>query len=233
MKKAAAFVLTGTLMLSGLALADSRLVVVSGDCLRNLTPDRAAITLTSEALEKNPGAAMEKATDQYNRVRERIKKLNLKNMELETSEFGVQEDIDWSNNKKTSRGFRARLGLRITTSETAKLGELAMLASELKVQDVSGLQHFVSRETLQKERQACLEDAFQNARAKAEKLAKVSGQKLGSAAYIQEDSASAPSPRPKLMAQMESRLEAASSVPIFEAGTNKMMVNVQVGFDLK
>lgn len=211
-----------------------RMVVVTGDCLRNLVPDRGAITLTAEALEKNPGAAMEKVSEHYNRIRDRVKKMNLKSMELETTDFTVNEDVDWSNNQKKSRGFRARMGLRVTTADTAKLGDLALIASDLKVQDVSGLQHFVARETMQKEREACLQEAYQNARAKAEKLAKIAGQKLGPALYIQEDVAGAPAPSPRLMGRMDmsAKMEAASSAPVFEAGTNKMTVGLQAGFEL-
>lgn len=232
--KAFSLVLGAVLFLSVNSWSAERMVVVTGDCLRNLVPDRGAITLTAEALEKNPGAAMEKVSEHYNRIRDRVKKMNLKNMELETTDFTVNEDVDWSNNQKKSRGFRARMGLRVTTADTAKLGDLALIASDLKVQDVSGLQHFVARETMQKEREACLQEAYQNARAKAEKLAKIAGQKLGPALYIQEDVAGAPAPSPRLMGRMDmsAKMEAASSAPVFEAGTNKMTVGVQAGFEL-
>ncbi|MBX2995982.1 MAG: SIMPL domain-containing protein [Bdellovibrionaceae bacterium] len=232
--KMSSVVLSAVLFSGVSALGADRMVVVTGDCLRNLVPDRGAITLTAEALEKNPGAAMEKVSEHYNRIRERVKKMNLKNMELETTDFTVNEDIDWSNNQKKSRGFRARMGLRVTTSDTSKLGDLALIASELKVQDVSGLQHFVARETMQKEREACLQEAYQNARSKAEKLAKIAGQKLGNALYIQEDVASAPTPSPRMMGRMEmsAKMDSASNAPVFEAGTNKMTVGVQAGFEL-
>lgn len=232
--KAFSLVLGAVLLLSVNSWSAERMVVVTGDCLRNLAPDRGAITLTAEALEKNPGAAMERVSEHYNRIRDRVKKMNLKNMELETTDFTVNEDVDWSNNQKKSRGFRARMGLRVTTADTAKLGDLALIASDLKVQDVSGLQHFVARETMQKEREACLQEAYQNARAKAEKLAKIAGQKLGPALYIQEDVAGAPAPSPRLMGRMDmsAKMEAASSAPVFEAGTNKMTVGVQAGFEL-
>lgn len=214
---------------------EDRLVSVTGDCFRNVTPDRGTVTLTAEVVNPNAGEASQKVIDQYNKIRDRVKKLGLKNMELETSEFSVNEDFDWANNVRKSRGFRARMGLRVTSSEATRMGEVAGLASELKVQDVSGLQSFASRELMRSERESCLEEAFKNARNKATTLAKTSGMKLGSPVQIREDMAGGPMPGPMpIMAKggVMMMADSASSAPAIETGTSKLSVSVQAVFEL-
>jgi hypothetical protein len=223
-------------LVSSIAFAKERTVTVSGDCLRNLTPDRGTLTLVSEVNDLNPGTATQKVMDHYTKIRDRVKKLNLKNLELETSEFTVNEEFDWNGNVRKSRGYKARMGLRVVTSETSRLGELAALASELKVQDISGLQTFVSRETLKAEHENCLEEALKNAKSKAEKLAKSGGARLGGVLEIQEElmTGDSPRPRPLMMAKNAGMaMEASSSSREFEAGTSKVSVSVQASFELQ
>lgn len=213
-----------------------RIIMVSGDCLRSLTPDRASVTLVAQALENNPGAATQKSVELYNKIRERVKKMNLKNLELETTESGVHEENDWNNGTRKSRGYRSRMGLRVITSESAKLGDVIALAAELKVQEVSGLQSFVSAETRKAERENCLEEAFRNAQMKAEKVAKAAGQKLGPVLQVREDTVSAPPPEPPrpMMAMKQDMAEAASlSAPVVESGVTKISVGIQAVFEIR
>lgn len=225
------------LLIGNLAQARERSVSVTGDCEKRLTPDRAAVTLVAEALDPSAGAATQKAMDQYSKIHDRVKKLNLKNQELETTEFSVSEDLEWNGNVKKSRGFRGRMGLRVVTSETGRLGEVAALASELKIQEVSGLATFVSRELQKNARENCLEEAFRDARSKAEKIAKAAGKPLGTAIQISEDAASAPTPVRAFAGEarlMKSDVAMASMAPPpIESGVAKIQVGVQVTFELQ
>ena len=110
------FLLTGLVASAAFAAKADRIVMVSGDCLRNLTPDRGMMVLTADHLEKTPGVAIEKTSEMYNKLRERIKKMNLKDLELETTEMSVNEEFDWNNNQKKSRVFRSRTGLYSSAS---------------------------------------------------------------------------------------------------------------------
>lgn len=232
------FLLIGLVSSAAFATKADRIVMVSGDCLRNLTPDRGMMVLTADHLEKTPGVAIEKTSEMYNKLRERIKKMNLKDLELETTEMSVNEEFDWNNNQKKSRGFRSRTGLRVITSEISKLGGLASIASELKIQEILGLQHFVSRETQKTQRESCLQEAFSNAKMKAEKLAQSSGQKLGPAFEIREDSvAGVQQPIQPMfsgrMTVMSDTEMSSKSAPQIESGITKISVSVQVGFELQ
>lgn len=171
---------------AGAADEKDSLIHVSGECLRKVTPDRAAVTVTAEFNDASSQVASKKAMDLYKKIIDRVKKLNLKDQELETSEFSLQEEFTWLNNSRKSKGFKARHGLRVETSEMGRLGEVLNLAAEMNIRNVSGLETFVARETLKTEQEACLETAFQNAKSKAERISKAAGVRLGSAVRITE-----------------------------------------------
>ncbi len=212
-----------------------RSVSVRGECLRNLIPNRGSVTLTAEATEPTPGVATQKTMDLYAKIKDHVKKMNLKDLELETTELSVNQDFDYSGKVRRSRGYRSRIGLRIITSETARLSLLASLAGELRVQDVSGLTSFVSRESLREARESCLEEAFKFARSKAEKLAGAANAKLGQIEVIREDgNGSEPSPVMPIARMMEMRGDIASksASPEIETGTVKLEMNIWAQFEL-
>lgn len=222
-----------------LALSEAstnRTLSVSGDCQRKVGQDRVGISITAEFLETNPSLASSKATQQYNQLRDKIKKLNLKDQEISTTEFSVFEEFEWIKNTQKSKGYRARQTLTLETSEMNKIGEALKIAQDLGVKRVSGLSTFVSEELRKSEREACLEEAFKNARSKADRIAKVSGVKIGSVLEMNETAkANAPEfPRFKgMMAQEAMVSSAAGTEPTIDAKSELIQSSLQVIFLLQ
>src|SRR4051812_41761123 len=106
------------------ALAVDREVSVSGACTHNVVADRGAIVLTADFTEADLKSAAKKATDTYEHTRDAIKRLNLENLELQTVEYNLAEAKEWVKDRMVSKGFRARMGLKVSTSQTSRLGEV-------------------------------------------------------------------------------------------------------------
>jgi uncharacterized protein YggE len=231
--------LTLLVFLSAKALAkDEKFVAVTGECTKSLVPNRGSIQLISESLDSNPGLATQKVIESYNKTRERLKKMKIPGAEFETIEFSVNEEIDWNQGKKRSNGYKARMGLKITTSDLKILGELATVGAELKTPEIRGLSQFVAPETIKSEYESCLEEALTHAKNKAQKLAKAAGQTIGSALHIIE-SGGIPGARPEFdrgaiggVMKMASE-SMASSVPQIESGISRLTVNIQASFELR
>lgn len=185
---------------------------VSGDCQKKVGQDRVAVTMTAEFVDNNATVASSKASQQYNQLRDKIKKLNLKDAEISTVEYSLNEEFEWIKNIQKSKGFRARQSLSVETSDITKIGEALKVAQELGVKRVSGLSTFVSDELRKSEREACLEEAFKNAKSKADRLAKVSGTRIGSVIEMNE------SPRPPVSVEIP-RYKAAMAM---DASANTM-----------
>src|SRR5437870_3236892 len=106
------------------------LISVSGDCLRSVSHDRASITLTAESLNKDMKVASQEASTTYEKVREAIKRLDLKNAEFQTTEFSVQEQREWEKNSSVFKGYKAKMGLVISTSDLKRLGDVISIAAK-------------------------------------------------------------------------------------------------------
>lgn len=214
--------------------ATERQVSVSGVCNRMVTPDRGSIVLTVEYVEPNLPDATEKAARAYEQVLAATKRLGLADFNQRTVEYTVGEKRDWENSKNVFKGYQARMGLWVSTSEIKKLGEVIAVASREKVKNVGSLQTYLSEEKQLSEQLACLKDAAANAEAKAQKLAQALGAKLGDVISMIESGAHAPpGPRPEVMMMADSAFSAKSAAPSIEAGQQNLALTINVTFGLK
>lgn len=213
-----------------------RVISVSGECMRRLVPNRGMVTVTADALAKETTEATKKATAIYEKVRQKLKALGLKDFEMETAEYTVREEKEWVNNKQASRGFRTRIGLHVRTSEISKMGEVLRVAHQEGVSDVSNMQTYLSVEERLKEEEACLTTALQSAKAKADTLVKAGGAKLGGLYRVDEEQ----SPQQGFegagygaqpLARMAMKSEA--DTPQIEAGTLILSKKIQVQYEIK
>jgi len=215
------------LMVFGVPLssfARDREVSASGSCTKISTPDRGQITLVAEAQDKDLQVAAKRATEQYERASQAIKKLGLEHLDLRTVEYSLNEVREWEKNKMVPKGFKARMGLQVSTSSIQKLGDVIAIAANEKLQDVSGLTTFLSPEKLRLEQFSCLQAASNDAREKAQKLAESLGAKLGEVITV----------RP-MMAMADGAMMSKSAVaaPSIDAGQQELHVNVDAVFSLK
>lgn len=166
--------------------ASERSISVSGQCLSKITPDRGSVTLVAEFTDKNPSVASKKAQALYENMRTEVRKLDLKDLELETADYSVGEDIEWQNNKKISRGYKATMGLQVVTSEIPRLGEILQKVTSLGIQRAQNLNLFISAKKNKEAHESCLTEAIKNAKQKAEKMAEAANAKIGNVVSLSE-----------------------------------------------
>lgn len=228
-----AFVFTTVLFVSGLAHAADRTISVSGNCMKMVTSDRGSITVTADIQDKDLARATKKATESYEAVRSAVQKLNLKDAQVSTSEYNVSEIREWEKEKTVFKGYRARIGLHVATSETSRLGEVIAIASKEGIREVGALSTYLSDEKSKTEREACLETAVHNAFAKASRMAKAANAKVGKTMSIVEEGASAPPPpRPVHRMAMDMEMK-TTSAPTIEASSGNISVDVDVTYALE
>lgn len=219
------------------ASSDLRTVSVSGNCIKKVSPDRGTVTLVSQYTEKDAKMASQKAMATYEKIRQAVQKLKLKDLELQTSEYSVQEQFDYVNNKSVSKGMRASLGLQITTSEIPRLGEVIALSQLFEINRVTDLSTFLSAEKSKMTREDCLVEAIKNAHSKAEKMAESAKAKVGNVQLIDENpnrstgNESAYAMMNEAAASPQSR--STNLAPGIESKPELVSVNVLVKFELK
>ena len=210
-----------------------RTITVSGQCKRQAVPDTGAVVITSDARELELDRAVSKARKGYDQLRSAVQSLHLANAVLSTTEYTVNPIREWEKNKTVFKGFNARMGLRVETSDFEKLGAVLTKAAELGIQDIGNLEHYLSPAKKLEEQSLCLESAAKNARAKAEKLAGALGAHVGAVQTLSESwDFQSPMPRP-MMAMRGSSLkmgaEASDAVGI-EPGQENLSVTVNAMF---
>ena len=227
------FLLSISFLLSAsVALAKAPQVTVQGNCEIKVTPDRGTVTFTAENQSKDQSVAVNKTTAQINTLKEAIQKLNLKEVELKNTNYSVFPVREWEKEKMVEKGIRASLSLEVTTSDISRLGEAMMEASKAKITNVGTLNTFLSLEKSRDEYLKCLDVAAQDAKNKANQLAKKLGFKVGDVIDLNEiPNVQAPVPMGRAMLKTMSLDEAAPTQ--VEAGTQTFATQLQVTFSIK
>lgn len=216
-----------------------REVTTYGTCTRQVQTDRGSIVLTADFVDPDLATAVKKATQAYDRAVAAIQKLGLADSSLRTVEYAVNEDKEWEGNRTVSKGYRARIGLRVGTSDIRRLGEVTGIASRENIRDVSGISTHLSDEKLRKERELCLKDAGERARESALRLASSVGAALGEVVSLTENASPMPptgQPLPRIRAAAfgASKLMAdAQETPSVQSGEQRVAVSVQAIFTLR
>jgi len=210
-------------------------VQVQGTCQIKVTPDRGRITFTAENDSKNQKDALKKTNKQINELKEKISGLKLANLELKNTSYYVHPIREYEKDRLVDKGMRVSLGLEVTTSDIAKIGEVIVVASELDIKNVGQLQTFLSEKEEQKNYLHCLEIASQNAKEKAQKLADQLNFKLGGVEGIVEGvTEETPSPMPR-RGMVKTMMALAESAPVsnIEIGQELFSITLEVTFGIK
>lgn len=219
----------------GQVLADQgdRLVSVSGECSLQVIPDRGSITVTIDHLNKDVKVSTQKTGEVYSKFKKEIEALNLKGMELKTTEYQVYEQKEWEKNAQISKGFRARMGLNISTEEIARLGDIMSAASKQGITDVANLNTYVSDSKSKSLETSCLKEAALDARKKADALASALNAKVKEVVTITTADVNLPSPRPyeaRMMHKSMAMADDAGGSPPVEAGKEKYTLKINATF---
>ena len=223
------------LILAPVAFAgDLKGVQVQGNCQIKVVPDRASVSFTAENQNKDQQAAVKKTNAQINELKEKIEKLKLENAEIKTTSYSVYPVKEWEKDHYVDKGTKASMGLEITTSAISRLGEAMVEASKVGIQNVGSLNAFLSLEKSQAEYLKCLDIASQDARKKADQLAKKLDFTVGKVLNIIESPAilSAPVMEKSFMARSAVMTMDAAPVSI-DPGTQNYSTNIQVTFEIK
>lgn len=212
------------------AIAADRTIQVQGSCDMEVTPDKGRVTFQAENQSKDQTEAVNKTNRQINKLKEEITALKLSAVELKTTNYQVHPVKEYEKDKYVDKGTRAILALEVSSSDITKLGETLALASKIGIQNVGQLQTYLSIEKNKAEYLKCLDIASEDARKKAEQIAKKLGFKIGDVFSILESPGTSPSPTP-VFALMERSAKMDSTQ--VEAGTQQFSTQLQVSFLIK
>ena len=211
------------------AQRDEAVVVTSGEGVVQAVPDRAWITVTAESRASTPREAQQKNAQAMKPVQDRLRAAGVPDDAIKTTAYDLQPDWDYSNNRRTLRGYVARNSIEVRIDGVDRVGELLDLVVNAGATSVENIRFDVKdRERLERD---ALRLAVGDARARATAAATGAGMMVGAIVRIDEQGVSTPPPIPF----RRETLQAAdvTAVPPIAAGAIEIRARVTLTSLLK
>ena len=202
-------------------------VVTSGEGLVQAVPDRAWMSVTAETRATSPREAQRKNADAMKPVQDRLRAAGIPDDAIKTTVYDLQQDWDYSNNRRTLRGYVARNTISVRIDTVDRVGELLDLVVSAGATGVDNIRFDVKdRDRLERE---ALRLAVADARARAVAAASGSGLAFDRIFKIEEQGVISP-PVPIAARAFEAK---AAEAPPIAAGELEIRAHVTVTSLLK
>lgn len=224
------------ILLSAPAAAQTRetqtgpVVVTTGEGIVQAVPDRAFVNITAESRAGNPREAQRKNTELMKPVQDKLRSAGIPAEAIRTTQYELQQEWDFVNNKRVSRGYVARNTVEVRVDNLDKLGELLDMAVTAGATSVSDIR-FDLKDRAKLEREA-LRLAVADARARSDAAAAGAGQSVARVVRIEEHGVVQPPQPPMPMMRMSMAKEEQGDVPI-AAGQMELRARVTLTCELK
>ena len=186
-------------------------VVTTGEGIVKRTPDRAWVTIASEARAKTPQEAQKQNATVMTAVMERLKGAGIPAEAIKTASIDLQPEFDYANNRQTLRGYVARNTLEVRVDTLSKLGEIIDASVGSGATTVGGVR-FDIQDRAGAEREA-IKIAVADARQRAEAAAAGANMRVERIVRIEEHRAQIMEPRP-MMAMRAGMAQEAATTPV-------------------
>jgi uncharacterized protein YggE len=118
---------------------DEPVVVTAGDGVVQAIPDRAWISVTAESRAANPRDAQKKNADAMKPVQDRLRAAGIPVDAIRTTEYDLQPDWDYTDNRRVLRGYVARNTIDIRVDAVDRIGELLEMVVTAGATSVGGV----------------------------------------------------------------------------------------------
>lgn len=207
--------------------APKNTITVRGIGRVTMKPDTAVFSVGIEATAPKAGAAMDDASTQMAAIIAALKKLGIADADLTTTQISLNPTYDYKegDSKPIPAGYSATQTLSVKARALDKAGSLIDASVDASANQVGGISFTVDDPTQAtgQARTAAVEDA----RKRAEALAKATGVTLGAVTSITETGGNVPPPIPYAR---DSYAAAAPEQTPVQAGTTELTVEVDVVF---
>ena len=206
-------------------------VVTSGEGIVQAVPDRAFVSITAESRASNPREAQRRNTELMKPVQDKLRAAGIPADAIRTMQYDLQQEWDFVNNRRVSRGYVARNAIEVRVDAIDKLGDILEIAVSAGATSVGDIR-FDLKERAKLEREA-LRLAVADARARAEASAAGAGQSIARVLRIEEHGVVTPPPPPMPMMRMSARDEAAQADVPISTGQMELRARVTLTSELK
>ena len=165
-------------------------ITASGDAELTVMPDEATIRIRVETKGQTAQATQDENSRIMTSVQSALKRAGIASKDIETDQYNLYPWTEWDpdEHKQREMGFRAYHTIKVKTTDLDKVGDFISAAVDAGATNVDGVSFGLSEKQKQDVRKVALQDAANNARAKAQTMADGLGVSLGELLAVQESS---------------------------------------------
>ena len=155
-----------------------RTISVNGECITSIKKDKTAITLRVTTLAPNAAESMKRATEKAAQITKRLESLPV---EMQTTQFNSYEKTEWNREtqKSVTMGIETTIAIEVSAGGMTTIENvLAQFAGATDI-FTENLRMYASPNVTKAALEKCLGAATQNARMRADALAKGDGKRAG------------------------------------------------------
>ncbi len=186
-------------------------VVTNGHGIVERAPDRAVVVIATETRAVKPADAQQQNAAAMTKVQEAVKRAGIPADAVHTVGLSLQEEVEWSNGKRTSRGYLVANSIEVKVDDLTALGGLLDAAVAAGATDVGNVR-FDLRDRPAAEREA-LRLAVADARARADAAAAGAGMRVAGILRIEDGGVEHVRPMP-VMAMRANAGPVAAPTPV-------------------
>lgn len=165
-------------------------ISASGTSELEVMPDEAIMRIKVETKAKTAKLTQDENSKTMAQVQSALKRAGIASDKIETDQYNLYPWTEWDNvqQKTIEMGYTLYHTIKVTTTDLDKVGEFISIAVDAGANGVENIQFDLSDKKKEEVRRTALQDAAQNAKAKAETIASGLGVKLGAIQDISESS---------------------------------------------
>jgi uncharacterized protein len=206
-------------------------------------PDIARVTFSVQGEGAEPGQAQTEATRLTNEAIAYVKGLGIEDRDIRTQYFNLHPKYEQVRSELCLRGepcpmearivgYRVEQSIEVKLRDTAQAGEFVAGLATLGVQNVHGPNFTIDDE------EALLTQArnkaIENAKQKADELARQLGVRVVGVVHFSEDGGYSPMPYARNMKlEMDAAMGSAAPAPDMPLGENQIVTNVSITYEVR
>ncbi len=203
---------------------------VTGEGKASVKPDQAKVAAGVTAQGKTVQEVQDQMNKLSNQVTAAVKGVGISADDIQTAQYSVNPNYDYSGGSQKQNGFTASTNLTITVKDINKVNAVIDAATSAGATNVNNLGFN------NKDNTAAMDEArakaVADAKKKAEQISKTAGFNLGKIVNYYEGGGNGPYP-PTISARPAMDLKAVSNQTQIEPGTNEVTVTVTLSYEVR
>lgn len=202
---------------------------VTGEGKVTIKPDIAFISVGIQANGSSVKSVQEQINSVINKVSESVKGLGVDSKDIQTRNYSINPDYDYTGGNQRIKGYIASTNLSIKVREIDKVNEVIDAATGNGANQVGGISFDVDDRT--KAENEARQKAVEEAKKKAQNAASIAGFKLGRIINYSESFAGYPGPIP--LTKTQDAIGGLENPTRVEPGSTDVTVVVTLSYELQ